>query len=475
MSHLSPFLTDQKHRLRQLISDLSEEFSYVSVLGVDTAAKSYEAKRSGSAINDSIWSERGFVARVYNGNYYSEYSFNTLNEETYPSVVEKITATAKDSVKALSSKGLSHREYDLLKENELIKSSNKKVKIPPSSVGPKEKIEKMTETMDHALTLSNELVDCRVRYEEVTISKVFLSTAKDLEQSYTYSTAALIPIAVRDGNMKYSFKSLSGLKGVEILDELYACAEPAVNEVIELLGAEPVSPGEYDIICDPDMSGLIAHEAFGHGVEMDMFVKHRAKAEEFIDKRVGSDLVVMHDGATSADEVSSYLFDDEGTLGTDTKIIENGILKRGISDALSAMQLGTLPTGNGKRESYERKAYTRMTNTFFAPGKDNLEDMIKSISKGYLLEGFQSGMEDPKNWGIQCVAMKGREIIDGKITGKIVAPVFLTGYVPDLLESITMVSNDLELSGSGACGKGHKEWVKTSTGGPFIKCKGRLG
>ena len=115
-----------------------------------------------------------------------------------------------------------------------------------------------------------------------------------------------------------------------------------------------------------------------------------------------------------------------------------------------------------------------MTNTFFSPGTDSLDDMISSIEKGYLLENFSSGMEDPKNWGIQCVAVKGREIVNGELTGRIVSPVFLTGFVPDLLKSISMVSPDLELSGSGACGKGYKEFVKTSTGGPYLKTKGRL-
>ena len=84
-------------------------------------------------------------------------------------------------------------------------------------------------------------------------------------------------------------------------------------------------------------------------------------------------------------------------------------------------------------------------------------------------------MEDPKHWGIQCVVAMGREIKDGKLTGKVVAPVTLTGYVPDLLKSISMISNDFAMFGSGACGKGHKEWVKVSDGGPYLKCKVRLG
>ena len=180
--------------------------------------------------------------------------------------------------------------------------------------------------------------------------------------------------------------------------------------------------------------------------------------------------------ACAGDQTGSYFFDDEGTIGTDTKVIDDGILKSGISDLLSAMQLGTVPTGNGRRESFERKVYARMTNTFFAPGEDDLDEMIASIKNGYLLEKYDSGMEDPKNWGIQCMISRGREIVDGKLTGKVVGPILLSGYVPDILKSISMVSNtELETAGGGYCGKGYKEFVKTSIGGTYLKAKARLG
>ena len=51
----------------------------------------------------------------------------------------------------------------------------------------------------------------------------------------------------------------------------------------------------------------------------------------------------------------------------------------------------------------------------------------------------------------------------------------MSGYVIDLLQSISMVSNDFEIHGTGSCGKGYKEWVKAADGGPYLKAKGRLG
>jgi TldD protein len=251
--------------------------------------------------------------------------------------------------------------------------------------------------------------------------------------------------------------------------------QDSADQAEDILHASPIEPGYYDVITTPEVSGLIAHEAFGHGVEMDQFVKDRALGAQYINKRVGSDLCTMHEGALCAEDVTSYAFDDEGVMAGDVTEIQNGILKTGVCDALAALRLKTVPTGNGKRENFEHKVYTRMTNTIFDSGSDTVEQMIASVKYGFLLEGMQSGMEDPKHWGIQCVIALGREIKDGKLTGHVVAPVVMTGYVPDLLGSISMVSKDRAVFGNGACGKGHKEWVKVADGGPYLKTKARLG
>ena len=41
-------------------------------------------------------------------------------------------------------------------------------------------------------------------------------------------------------------------------------------------------------------------------------------------------------------------------------------------------------------------------------------------------------VEDPMGWGIQVTAHYGEEIVNGQLTGKLYAPVGMTGYVPDL-------------------------------------------
>ncbi|OOM77978.1 TldD/PmbA family protein [Clostridium sp. BL-8] len=466
----SKFLVSSKPVISKLITMLSKNYKYVSVLGTDTKGKSFRVSKAGIDVNDSMLVERGFVIRIHNGINYSEYSFNELSEEKLDSIVTNINNKLNKA-----SEDISINSYEVIEEDEIRDNLLGEVKINPEEIGSDVIIKSLVEIKDDALDYSDLIVNVDVIYNTYHISKLFMSNKKELEQSYMLGEGYIFSVARREEKTKYCYKSFSGLKGFEIIDELKEKYRSIVEQSIKLLDANTVEPGEYDVICAPDVSGLIAHEAFGHGVEMDMFVKNRAKGAEYIGKQVASASTTMHDGAAATKHMSSYLFDDEGTIGTNTVIIENGILKNGISDLLSAIKLGTIPTGNGKRESFERKAYARMTNTFFEAGNDKVEDMIASIKYGYLLEGVFSGMEDPKNWGIQCIVLLGREISDGKLTGKLISPVVITGFVPDLLKSISMVSEEVQLDGAGYCGKGYKEFVKTSSGGPYIKAKVRLG
>ncbi len=471
----SKYLMQVKPLLRELLDQLLIEYSYVSILAVDSKAKNYGVSNSGIKVGAStLLGNRGFVIKVYDKKGYCEYSFNQISKEMIKDISKKISMELIPITSKLP-KDLEESEYAQIKEEENSFSKSTQYVISPEEKGDEAILKILSDIRDKGKAIDSRVIDCSVSFTYCTYTKIFLSKKKDLTQNIMWSTGGVYATAAKDEEIKSYYKSYSGLCGAEKLDEMGNDVEASVNTALELLDSEPIPPGEYDCICTPEVTGMIVHEAFGHGVEMDMFVKDRALAKQYIGEYVASDIVTMHDGAAGAVQTATYFFDDEGIIANDTVIIENGILKAGISDSQTAMHLGTAPTGNGRRESFERKAYTRMTNTYFEAGKDKLEDMISSIKYGMLLENASSGMEDPKNWGIQCMVNIAREIKDGKFTGKIYSPIVLTGYVPDLLKSITMMSDEVELGGGGFCGKGYKEWVKVSDGGPYIKAKIRLG
>ena len=476
----SAYLTGIAPGLKELIAQLRARYDYVSVLSTDSVGFSVSiSQRSKSVSRQTMSTERGTVVRVYRDGLYAEYAFTGFDPGAAAKQSESILRELDAQLRLLKAAGVAPYETGILPDEARTVFAEMETGRLPQEEDISALVEKLSAVSDRGMAQGKEkglnLIDFIVRCSSTHVCKLFMTENQDLRQSYVYSDGMSAALVAGEDRTEMAYTSLSGRKGPELFETI----EEKIPEVLriagDLISAERVVPGEYDVITAPEVTGLIAHEAFGHGVEMDMFVKGRALGADYIGKRVGSDLVTMHEGALCAEDVTSYAFDDEGIPAGDVTEIDRGILRTGICDALSALRLGVAPTGNGKRESFSHKVYTRMTNTVFDSGTDTLEDMIASIKKGYLLEGMQSGMEDPKHWGIQCILDRGYEIIDGKLTGKVVSPLVMTGYVPDLLGSVSMVSRDREVFGAGACGKGHKEWVKVADGGPYLKAKVRLG
>jgi TldD protein len=493
----SAFLLAAKPLLVDIMNRLEPNFDYVSVFAADDRGLSYIALPGETRTSEPRWVQRGFVFRAQRDGKVAEYACSSLpcyvsgpsglasEAIKSPFLSEPAAIGPPSSIATLAASIIQERLEILLADPTLIKFP----KIPDDSataeyrgeieedpfVADPESILSRLVALRERLTDGDIVVMAQARYEGVDVSRLFVSPNRSLMQSFMWSQAYLFGLARRGEISKMSYRPASGRKGLEILTNLETSVPELSKELADLLYAVPMEPGEYEVILDPDMAGTLAHEAFGHGVETDMFFKKRARAVEYLGKRVGSDLVTMYDGAAGVDQTGSYLFDDEGVFSSKTCVIDKGILKGGISDTLSALALHLPQTGNGRREAYSHKAYARMTNTYFAPGTSNLDEMIASIKHGWKLSQLDAGMEDPRNWGIQLICMVGREIRDGKFTGRVASPIVCSGYVPDVLSSVSMVSDDFELGGSGACGKGHKEYAKVSSGGPYVKTRMRLG
>lgn len=459
----------EKEVYKQLIDSAQTRFDYVSVFAMESTGKTLKISGKGiEAAANKMYCSCGCCIKAQKDGRFFELSVNDVTKDRIPKILDLLEMTARE---AAEHENVSH--YDIPRHETIIDNPNRAEDTAEYS--DEDILKRLSAIREKALKTDERILDCVANCSYQIYEKMFMTKDSVRLQRVCWMSGALFMLAGKGESVRQYFKCYSNASGGDVFDEMQGDIEEVSQKATELLSAETIKPGTYECICTPEVTGMIAHEAFGHGVEMDMFVKDRALAKDYIGKVVASSLVTMHDGAAACREVASYIFDDEGNPARDTVIIENGILKSGICDMQTAMALNTPFTGNGRREDYERKAYTRMTNTFFEAGKDNLSDMISSIEYGFLLENATCGMEDPKNWGIQCMVNVAREIKNGNFTGKIFSPIVLSGYVPELLKSISMVSKETKLCGSGACGKGYKEFVKVSDGGAYIKARIKLG
>ena len=463
----SEFLHSRREDCHALVRELSKTYSYVGILGADVKSTAILANRKMTDISEGGITECGFVIKMHDGRSFFEYSLDDVRGDA-KQLAEQIVAAV-----ALPSQMEDHQIHvPVVRDEPLVRSFSRPCDFDDYS--EEQLLTFAKEIRDGILAQDERVINAMVRIMPFTVSKLFISQNRELDQFYSWVNVMGLAV-FRDGEKMVMARegTYSNLMK-EAMDGMPALIPVLVEKARKLSTAKPIVPGVYDVITDPSISGLIAHEAFGHGVEMDQFVKDRALAKQFVGQYVASPICNMRDGAASAFSTASYFFDDDGVLAGDTQIIKDGILVAGISDLASATELGTQPTGNGRRQSYKRKAYSRMTNTFFCPGKDKLEDMIASIRHGYMLFETNNGMEDPKNWQIQCTAEYGIEIVDGKLTDNYVSPVVMSGSVPELLKSISMVSDDFTVIGAGSCGKGYKEWVRVADGGPALKVRVKL-
>ena len=462
----SAYLDSVRQDCRQLVEELGRGFDYVSVLGTDVREAIYRADRKSSAAQDGA-GECGFVIKMHDGRSFYEYSCDDISGDK-KELASKITAAVATDA-SLGDRRIctaavkdEPMQRDFVRENDF------------SSYTDEQLLDVCKDVSAELLAKSDKVLNAIAMIRPYTVSKLFVSKNRELSQYYGWVNGYAVVI-YNDGKLVQARRIEGAGNIAEVIEKVKAGLDGVIDLASHLTKAQPIKPGVYDVITDSSITGLIAHEAFGHGVEMDQFVKDRAMAKNCMGQYVASPITNMHDGAAATHSVASYFFDDDGVPAHDTQIIKNGVLVAGLSDLASATQLGTEPTGNGRRDSYKRKAYSRMTNTFFSPGKDKLKDMIASVKHGYMLFETNNGMEDPKNWQIQCTAEYGIEIVDGKLTENYVSPVVMSGSVPELLKSISMISDGFEVHGSGFCGKGYKEWVRVSDGGPNLKVRVKLG
>jgi TldD protein len=349
------------------------------------------------------------------------------------------------------------------------------MQLDPLDLSIQEKLDRCRELHRRVKVRDPRIVNVQIIYIEANEHAVFASKSADLAQRVQRVTLFVVVIvAGEDGEVQYDFTAKSGSAGWEVLNFTDEEIQSVVDGAVALLGAERIAPGEYQIIASPGVSGTICHESFGHGVETDMFLKKRARAAHFIDRVVGSPLVNIVDDPSRPAGFGSYFFDDEGFTSAPTQIVENGIFRRGITDLYSATALNIPRSANGRRQDYSRKAYARMSNTYFGTGTSTLDELLAQVDHGVYLDKWSSGMEDPQGWGIQVTCHYGHEIKGGKITNRVFAPIGISGYVPDVLKSVSAVSQEVMLDG-GSCGKGHKENVPVASGGPHLLLKARLG
>lgn len=242
----------------------------------------------------------------------------------------------------------------------------------------------------------------------------------------------------------------------------------AARLAVAMLHAHEAPAGPMEVVLGPGESGILLHEAVGHGLEADFNRKRTSNYTDQIGKPVASPLCTVVDDGTLNSARGSINVDDEGNEGRKNVLIENGILVGYMQDRISARYFKTHTSGNSRRESFRHEPLPRMTNTLMLAGQDNPEDIIRSVKRGVYAKHFSGGQVNISNGDFVFSLTESYLIEDGKLTAPLKG-VNLIGNGPEVLRNVTMVGNDFKVSdGTWTCGKDGQS-VPVGIGTPTMK------
>ncbi|HXH21810.1 MAG TPA: metallopeptidase TldD-related protein [Dehalococcoidia bacterium] len=294
--------------------------------------------------------------------------------------------------------------------------------------------------------------------------------AGDIQPLVRFNVSCL---SERDGQRQTARWGGGGRMGMAYFDQHSPedLAREAARQAVLLQSAIEAPAGTFPVVLAAGDSGILLHEAIGHGLEADFNRKKTSNYSDRIGELVASPLCTIVDDGTISDSRGSINVDDEGNPPGYNVLIENGVLQAYLQDRISARAMGTRPSGNGRRQSFKHYPMPRMTNTYMLAGESTPEDIVRSVRKGVYCVAFSGGQVNISNGDFVFSVTEGYMIEDGRITAPI-RNVNLIGNGPDVLTKVAAVGNDFALSdGRWTCGKDGQS-VPVGVGIPTVLVSG---
>jgi TldD protein len=309
-----------------------------------------------------------------------------------------------------------------------------------------------------------------MEYDVVLIARADGTLAADVRPLVRLSVTV---IAEQKGRREVGSSGGGGRFGLAYFDDaqITQYVDQAVHAALTNLEARPAPAGEMTVVLGSGWPGILLHEAIGHGLEGDFNRKGSSAFSGRVGQRVAAKGVTVLDDGTIADRRGSLNVDDEGNTSGRNVLIEDGILKGYIQDAMNARLMGVAPTGNGRRESYAHVPMPRMTNTYMLGGDKDPQEIVKSIKKGLYATNFGGGQVDITSGKFVFSASEAYWVENGKILYPVKGAT-IVGSGPECLKRVSMIGNDMRLdSGVGTCGKDGQS-VPVGVGQPTLRIDG---
>lgn len=310
---------------------------------------------------------------------------------------------------------------------------------------------------------------------------VYLDSAGAKMERETLVSTLRVTAALRDGGRVGDGMSREagdrGLADYAEADLPERLGREAVGRAKESLEAVSFPSGRYRVLCDGHLSGMLAHESFGHLAEHDLV----ASGWSTLAGRLGSQLAVpevtIADAPVAPHDARQgvrVVHDDQGVRGRTVMMLERGVLREWMHTRESAAATGVEATGNGRALDSRFPSIVRMRNTYFEPGEHTVDEALEALGDGIYLLGARGGA--PYSDGsFMFTSIRGFLVEKGEIV-RPVRSTSIHGNVLDFLRNVELLTSDFEVQTNyfGGCGKRDQSFLHVGVGGPHVLVRDAL-
>ncbi|HII30361.1 TldD/PmbA family protein [Candidatus Woesearchaeota archaeon CG08_land_8_20_14_0_20_47_9] len=355
-----------------------------------------------------------------------------------------------------------------------------KEKEPLSGMKPREKLSILLDAEKAVLDTKANVPSRYLSLSDFVREKLFMNSEGSVIRSRIPRTSFNYLITVAHGDkscQRYQQYGASG--GFEALNpDLPAIMRSEVLAADNNLRSGRLPPeGNVDLICAPNVVGIMVHESVGHPYEADRILGREAAqagesfvTKEMLNTRIGSEAVNVSDDPTLPSSFGLYLYDDEGVQARKKRLISKGIITEFLHNRETAASLGIKSNAASRAASFEHEPIIRMSNTFMEPGSFSEEELIEGVKLGVYIKNFMEWNIDDRRLNQKYVGSEAYLIKNGRLTTPVFKPMIEID-TPRLYSSIDAVAKNLEFS-AGTCGKGEPmQGIPVTMGGPSIRLR----
>jgi len=407
--------------------------------------------------------ESGCGIRAFIGGAWGFAVTNTLTLSSLVIAAQSATKMAKVAQKKAKIK------FAIEQQKAEVKLEKYVCREPPSEIPVEDKLSYAL-SQDRAMKARDSRVSStNSRYDDFEVERVVANSFGTIITTYeTWMLAACSAWARSEGIMQRGHASVGNVGGCELMkeEESQRLGESAADQALRLLESKPVPAGKFTCVLDNKMTGMLAHEAFGHACEADAILAGASVLEGRVGQSVAAEGVSLVDDPTIERTFGYFGYDWEGIRAKKHVLIENSILKGFLHNLESSSRMRIKPNGSSRAQTYQNTPIIRMSNTYIGPGSWKKDEVIEEVRRGMLIQGSQYGYVEPAKGQFMFKCDEAYEIKDG-IVGQRYRDASLSGVILEVLKNVRSVGNDFKLGDPGYCGKGGQS-ARTTEGGPHI-------